>query len=181
MLDYTIFLIAISLAIDCFIVSITLVSTQKISKKNFVIISTHFGIFQGGMTFIGFLLGNSLLHIIEGFDHWIAFGLLSIIGLKMFFSSSKKEKGLVERVSYMTIILLSIATSIDALAMGVTFSIVDGSIIFKSIIIGFFSILLSAIGLIIGNRIKKHKFHYLGWIGGLVLIGLGIKVLIEHL
>ena len=181
MLDYTIYLIALSLAIDCFIVSIALVSAFPLSKKLFYGVPIHFGVFQGGMTLIGFLLGSTFIHIIQGFDHWIAFGLLFLVGIKMISESFRKKKKTFNKVSYLTILILSVATSIDALAIGVTFSIIDGSILLKSVIIGVFSVALSFIGLSLGKRIKKYKFHYLGLIGGLVLIGLGIKIVVEHL
>jgi putative Mn2+ efflux pump MntP len=181
MLDYTIYLIALSLAIDCFIVSITLASTLKLSRIYYYLIPIHFGIFQGGMALIGYFLGSSFLDLIKEFDHWIAFGLLFIVGTKMIIESFQRKKKSYSKVSYLLVIILSIATSIDALAIGITFSIIDGMILQKSLIIGAFSLILTTFGLIIGKRIKKFKFQNLGIIGGLVLIGIGVKILVEHL
>lgn len=180
MVNFTIYLIALSLAVDCFVVSICISSAFKLSKLAYLKIPFHFGLFQGLMTLIGFYLGLSLLQIIQGFDHWIAFGLLFLIGAKMIFESFKKRKQL-PKITYPTIIILSIATSIDALAIGVTFSFIDEPILIKSIIIGLGSLLLSLIGLSLGKRLKKFNLNYLGLIGGLVLIGIGVKVLIQQL
>ena len=180
MIDYVIYLIALSLAIDCFVVSIAIASSKKINKKEYFSIPFHFGLFQGGMTLLGFYLGLSFLNIIETFDHWIAFGLLFLVGTKMIIDSFKREKRY-GKLSYLAIIILSIATSIDALAIGISFSIINGAILMKALIIGFFSLTLSLIGLSIGKKLANFKFHYLGIIGGVVLIGLGIKVLFEHL
>lgn len=180
MVDLTIYLIALSLAVDCFIVSICISSVSKLSKKLYLKIPLHFGLFQGTMTLMGFYLGLSFLKIIRGFDHWIAFGLLFLVGIKMILESFNKEKKFT-KITYPTIILLSIATSIDALAIGVTFSIIDGAILMKSFIIGLFSIILSIIGLSLGKRLTHFKLNYLEIMGGLVLIGIGIKVLLQHL
>jgi len=180
MADLTPYLIALSLAVDCFIVSICISSAFKLNKKIYLKIPFHFALFQGGMTLIGFFLGLSFLKIIQGFDHWIAFGLLCLVGIKMILESFKKDKKL-SKITYLTIIFLSIATSIDALAIGVMFSIINGAILMKSLIIGLFSLILSLIGLLLGKRLKEYKLNYLGIIGGLVLIGIGIKVLLQHL
>ena len=181
MIDYVIYLIALSLAIDCFVVSIAIASSKKINKKEYFRIPFHFGFFQGGMAVLGFYLGLSFLNIIETFDHWIAFGLLFLVGTKMIIDSFKREKRKYGKLSYWVIIILSIATSIDALAIGVSFSIINGAILMKALIIGFFSLILSLIGLSIGKKLANFKLHYLGIIGGLVLISIGIKILFEHL
>ena len=139
MVDLTLYLISLSLAVDCFIVSICISSVSKLGKKVYLKIPLHFGLFQGTMTLIGFYLGLSFLRIIQGFDHWIAFGLLFLVGIKMILESFKKEKKLA-KITYPTIIILSIATSIDALAIGVTFRIIDGAIMMKSMIIGLLSL-----------------------------------------
>lgn len=181
MIDYVIYLIALSLAIDCFVVSIAIASSKKINKKEYFSIPFHFGLFQGGLAVLGFYLGLSFLNIIETFDHWIAFGLLFLVGTKMIIDSFKKEKEKYGKLSYWVLIILSIAVSIDALAVGISFSIINGAILMNALIIGFFSLILSLIGLSIGKKLTKFNVHYLGIIGGLVLIGIGIKILFEHL
>ncbi|MAG08282.1 manganese efflux pump MntP [Candidatus Woesearchaeota archaeon] len=180
MVDITIYLIALSLAIDCFIVSICISSVSNLGNKINLKIPLHFALFQGGMTLIGFYLGLSSLKIIQNVDHWIAFGLLFFVGIKMIVESFKKDKK-INTLTYPTIILLSIATSIDALAIGVTFSIINGAIMMKALIIGLFSLILSLIGLSFGKRLKEFKLSYLEITGGLVLIGIGIKVLLQHI
>jgi manganese efflux pump family protein len=180
MLSYTIYLIALSLAVDCFVVSVCISSIRNLNKKEFFRIPFHFGLFQGGMTLIGFYLGLSFLKIIEDFDHWIAFLLLLFVGGRMIYQALKKEEK-IDKISYGIILLLSIATSIDALAIGITFSIINGAILMKALIIGIFSLVLSLIGLLIGKKLSCFNLHYLEIIGGLVLIGIGVNVLIEHM
>ena len=181
MFDWALYLIALSLAIDCFVVSICLGGTNKISLKNWINIPFHFGLFQGGMALIGFYLGVSFLGFIESFDHWVAFGLLFLVGGKMIYEAIREKCEVVQKISYSRVILLSVATSIDALAIGIAFSIIDGGIGIKALVIGIFSLVLSFVGLKIGNKLKSFKSNYLEFIGGIVLIGIGVKILLEHL
>jgi len=174
-------LIALGLAMDAFAVSITTGLALKEAKVNDALkMAVSFGLFQTIMPAVGWRIGISLRDFISGIDHWIAFGLLFLVGTKMIIDSFKREKRY-GKLSYLAIIILSIATSIDALAIGISFSIINGAILMKALIIGFFSLTLSLIGLSIGKKLANFKFHYLGIIGGVVLIGLGIKVLFEHL
>lgn len=182
MIDYTIYLIALILAIDCFVVAITLSSNFKVSKRFKYLLPIHFSFFHAGMVLLGFLLGTNLLKIIHGFDHWIAFGLLGFVGINMSIESfKKKNKKHPEKLSYIYILVLSIATSIDAVAIGIAFSMLQGNIFYESIIIGIFSMVLTILGIILGINLKKHKLHYLGFIGGLVLITLGTRILLQHI
>jgi manganese efflux pump family protein len=180
-MDITIILIAISLAIDCFVISVCINSINKLKKLEYIRLPMHFGLFQLFMTVIGYYLGSSFRIYIDSFDHWIAFLLLVLIGIKMIIDSLKKECKVINKLDEKTLIGLSVATSIDALAIGIAFSMIDGGIIINSIIIGLFAFGLSLIGLLIGRKIRKFNIGFIGIIGGLVLIGIGIRVLLTHM
>ncbi len=180
----TIVLIAIGLAMDCFAVSLGLgCSTIKKDARTIFRISFHFGFFQGMMTFLGWLAGNSIVDLIKNFDHWIAFGLLAWVGIKMMRESfsTKEEDDPCNPSRGRTLIMLSIATSIDALAVGLSLALVDGSILVSSLIIGVTSVLLSILGIFIGGRLGSKFGKRMELIGGLVLIGIGLRVLLSHL
>ncbi|MFA5856081.1 MAG: manganese efflux pump MntP family protein [Candidatus Pacearchaeota archaeon] len=177
MIDFTVYLIAISLVIDCFAVCVCISGIKKLKTKHYFEIPLHFAFFQSFMTIIGFYIGISLLDLIKEIDHWIAFILLSIIGIKMIWESRDGECKIISDLSEKTMIILSISTSIDALVMGITFSIVDGPIWYKSLIIGIFTLVFSILGLILGKRLRRFKVGHVGFLGGIVLIGIGLKIL----
>ncbi len=179
----TIMLIALSLAMDAFAVSIS--SGVSIKKQRFnhaLRIALFFGAFQAIMPLIGWLTGLKLKDFISGFDHWVAFGLLFFIGLKMIYESTKLE---VEKKdgppSIYLLLLLSIATSIDALAIGFSFALLEVSIITPILIIGTITFILSFLGVLVGNKIGHLFESKMEFIGGLVIIFIGFKILIEHL
>ncbi len=181
-MDYLILLlIAVSLALDCFTVSACITSVKKIQRKNYLIVPLHFGLFQLFMTLIGFYFGLSFKNMIEGFDHWVAFGLLSIIGIKMIVESVKGANKSIDIHSEFNIIMLSIATSIDALVIGLAFSFNGSGIFVPALIIGIISFLISLIGLLLGKKIHDLRIGYIGVLGGIILIGIGIKTLISHI
>ncbi len=178
-----IFLIAIGLAMDALAVSITYGITVKQQKINNAFkIGLSFGSFQTFMPFIGWLAGLSLRGLISGVDHWIAFGLLSLIGGKMIYESTKiggdKE---IKSLNVFVLLLLSIATSIDALAVGLSFAFLKIAIATPIIIIGVVTFVLSFLGVLLGNRLGHFFESKVEILGGLILIGIGIKILIEHL
>jgi len=177
-------LIAIGLSMDAFAVSVTLgMSAQKPSFKQYLIPGLYFGFFQALMPLIGYFTGALFSEKIQAFEHWIAFGLLSIIGANMIKESfSKKEKINDEnKFKFLNMLLLAIATSIDALAVGVTFAFFKINIYIAIAIIGFTTFCISIIGVKIGN-IFGIKFKSKAELaGGIILVGLGIKILIEHL
>jgi putative Mn2+ efflux pump MntP len=180
----SILLISLGLAMDAFAVSITSGITIKYLKIRYALkIALFFGFFQAIMPVIGWLLGVSVRHAISGFDHWIAFGLLSIIGCKMIYESFKlqSDKEKIDPQNIYILFILSIATSIDALAIGLSLSFLKVAIIFPAIIIGLVTFLLSFLGVHIGNRIGHFFEKKIEMIGGLVLIGIGFKILVEHL
>jgi len=168
---------------DAFAVSISNgIIVQKDKLKLALKLGLFFGGFQAIMPLIGWLAGFSFKEMISDIDHWIAFGLLLIIGLKMIYESfgmdSEQEK---KDLSYYTIIILSIATSIDALAVGVSFVFLKVDIILPVILIGIITFVMSFLGVFLGNKFGKLFGSKIEIIGGLVLIGIGTKILIEHL
>jgi len=176
-------LIAFGLAMDSFSVSIAngmATKTFKISKT--LTIALFFGFFQGLMPIFGWLAGESIADYISAFDHWVAFGLLTIIGAKMIYGSiTNKPNNFLRAYSIKVILLLSIATSIDALAVGLSFSFLNISIFFPSIIIGVITFFLSFLGIYVGKRFGKILKNRIEILGGLILIIIGLKILLEHI
>ena len=180
----TILLIALGLAMDCFAVSLG-IGTSPVEKDARTVfrITFHFGLFQGLMTFLGWLAGSSVVNLISRFDHWIAFILLAWVGVRMIRESLSKteEDNPCNPSRGKTLVMLSVATSIDALAVGLSLAFVDGSILVSSLVIGITSLLLSLFGLFIGGKLGCKFGKRMELIGGLVLIGIGIRVLLSHL
>ena len=135
------------------------------------------------MTYFGWLAGSSIASLIERFDHWIAFALLAWVGARMMkesFANGEKEDPC-NPSRGKTLVMLSLATSIDALAVGLSLALVNGSIVFDSLLIGAISLLFSLAGLAIGNRLGCKFGKRMELVGGLVLVGIGIRVLLSHL
>jgi putative Mn2+ efflux pump MntP len=181
---FTIIVIAVGLAIDAFAVSIVSGSAYKqLHVKHALRMAVFFGGFQAVMPLLGFLAGLSVKEYIESYDHWIAFGLLSAVGGKMIYESFKM-KSIDEKFdpsNLFVLLILSIATSIDALAIGITLSLITNSIILAVIIIGLVTFVLSYFGVYIGKRFGHFFENKIEAVGGIILIGLGVKILFEHL
>ena len=175
--------IALALAMDSFAVSITSgVTIKKLKVGNALKIALLFGFFQGFMPVIGWLAGTSLRTFISGFDHWVAYGLLSFIGLKMIYESFKLESAEKEgKLNSYVLLVLAIVTSIDALAVGISFAFLKIAIITPVIVIGIITFLLSFIGVFIGNKIGPFFENKVEFLGGLILVAIGVRILIEHL
>jgi putative Mn2+ efflux pump MntP len=180
----TISVIALGLAMDAFAVSITSGITLKdLRIRNAATIALFFGSFQAFMPLIGWLAGLSARAFITGVDHWIAFGLLSLIGCKMIYESTKlgPDENKLDPLNILVLLFLAIATSIDALAVGLSLSFLKIAIFTPALIIGAITFLLSFFGVFLGN-ISGHFFeNKIEIIGGLILIGIGIKIVIEHI
>lgn len=178
------FLIALGLALDAFSVAIVGgVTTGRPRLRDAFKIAGFFGLFQGIMPWIGWEAGGLMADIITGVDHWIAFVLLCMIGLHMILESVKpgsRAKSL-NLVNVRTLLLLSIATSIDALAVGVGLAFVETTIIRTAVIIGLVTFALSLVGYYIGNKIGRVGGDKVRILGGVILIGIGLRILIEHL
>jgi putative Mn2+ efflux pump MntP len=184
-----IWLIAISLAMDCFAVSIaTGVFLKRICWNVMIRTALAFGVFQMAMTLIGWAGASYFSKAIEDIDHWIAFGLLLFLGIRMILESfKKKEDRTLDPTKWNITIIEAIATSIDAVAVGISFAFLGfggsgKSILGASIIIGLVAFVMSWVGLFGGLMCGKsfaEKIRAELW-GGLILIGIGIKILIEH-
>ena len=169
---------------DAFAVSVA--NGLIINKKkyfNAFIFGFSFGLFQMVMPIIGWAAGYSVKHLIQTFDHWIAFGLLSLIGSKMIYEAFQIEK--IEKnessITLSVLLGLSVATSIDALAVGLSFAFLNIAIIIPAIIIGVVTFIMSYLGVLIGNRFGHVFEKRIEILGGLILIAIGFKILMEHL
>ena len=179
-----ILLIAVGLSMDAFAVSITLgLSVDKPKLKEIFIPGIYFGFFQAFMPTMGFFAGIYFANKIQDFDHWIAFVLLGIIGGKMIMDSlsKKEEKPNENPFQFMKMFALAVATSIDALAVGITFAFFKVNILKAAIIIGLVTFFISITGVKIGNAFGMKYKSKAEFTGGAVLVLLGIKILIEHL
>lgn len=178
---YEIFLIGCGLSADAFAVSICKgLSFDKMSIKKSIIIGLYFGVFQALMPLLGYTIGEYFEYLIKSIDHWIVFVLLFIIGVNMIKESNKEEKEN-DSINIREMLMLAIATSIDAFSVGITFSLFEINIISSVILIGITTFILSFIGVLLGfkfgNKYKKISQR----IGGILLIIIGIKVLLEHI
>ena len=180
---FTILTLSVGLAMDAFAVSICKgLAMKSMSWKKAIIIGGYFGFFQGLMPLIGYLLGSTFKDYITSVDHWIAFGLLLLIGFSMIKEAlSKEEENVNDSVSFRVMIVLAIATSIDALAIGVTFALVDAPLLLAILSIGIITFFLSILGVKIGNVFGIRYKAKAELAGGIVLILLGFKILLEHL
>jgi putative Mn2+ efflux pump MntP len=176
--------VAVGLAMDAFAVSVvTGAAYKELHIKHTLRMAAFFGGFQAFMPAMGYLAGQTINKFIEGYDHWAAFAILAVIGIKMIYESFKiKEERKTMHPADLTMLLaLAIATSIDALAVGITLSLITKSIAEAVIIIGIVTFILSCVGVSIGKRFGHFFESGIEAIGGLVLIGLGLKILLQHL
>lgn len=175
-------LIAIGLSMDAFAVSICKgLSVSRVRAKHAAVAGLYFGGFQALMPLIGFLLGVQFSSLIESFDHWIAFVLLGIIGINMIRESCECGDELNNSFAFSSMFPLAVATSIDALAVGVTFAFLKVNILPAVIFIGVTTFILSAVGIKIGNIFGLKYKSKAEKLGGIVLILMGIKILLDHL
>ena len=182
------FLLGVGLSMDAFAVSVCKgLGMRKLDKKQALIIGLYFGGFQALMPFIGWLLGSQFQQYITSIDHWIAFILLGFIGGKMMVEAVREwnEEETVEvmdaPIDHKNMFVLAVATSIDALAVGITFAFLNTPIIEAITIIGITTMVLSIIGVIVGNFFGSRYKSKAEFIGGLILVLLGLKILLEHL
>ena len=177
------FVIAVGLSMDAFAVSICKgLSVRRLKPRHNLICGLYFGGFQALMPVIGWLLGRQFESLIKSIDHWIAFALLVLIGANMISEAVKnEEENLNDSFSPKTMLPLAVATSIDALAVGVTFAFLDVSIVPAVSMIGATTFILSAVGVKIGNVFGTKYKSKAELVGGIVLIAMGVKILIEHL
>ena len=181
---FSLFMISIGLAMDAFAVSVTNgISVSRFNTKDAFKMSTYFGFFQFLMPLIGYALGISISGYIKSFDHWIAFFLLCAIGINMIKESFDKdcEKDIKKQLTNKLLFLQAIATSIDALAVGISLALLDINIIFSSCVIGIVAFVFSFVGGKLGKKMSCFLKSKAELAGGIILILLGLKILIEHL
>jgi putative Mn2+ efflux pump MntP len=180
----SILLIALALSMDAFSVAIGLGAAAKKQTTGAVLrLAAAFGIFQFVMPIIGWLLGKTVVSYISKYDHWIAFALLVIVGLHMikeYFEKEEKERTK-DPTKGWSLLILSIATSIDALAVGVSLAVLDTKIYYPSAVIGIVCFIITALGMIFGQKLSKLLGKKAVLVGGLVLIAIGIKIVVEHM
>lgn len=181
-------LMGIGLSMDAFAVSICKgLGMSRLNRKQAVVIGLYFGGFQALMPFIGWLLGSQFQRYITSIDHWIAFILLGLIGGKMIVEAVKgwNEEDVVEvedkPINHKNMLVLAIATSIDALAVGITFAFLGTPILEAITIIGITTMLISIAGVVVGNFFGGKYKNKAELAGGLILVLLGVKILFEHL
>ena len=185
----TLLLMGVGLALDAFAVSICKgLSMKKVKWQHGVVIGLFFGGFQALMPFIGWLLGSQFEQYITKVDHWIAFGLLGIIGGKMLFEAIKGDEEEececgknIEKLDIKELFILAIATSIDALAVGITFAFLKYPVGKAVTIIGVVTFVISVAGVYIGNFFGARFKKKAEIAGGIILVGIGVKILLEHL
>jgi len=178
------FLLAVGVSMDAFAVAVCKgLAMKKASLKSQAIVGAWFGGFQGLMPLIGFLLGTLFAAAIEAIDHWVAFGLLGIIGFNMLkeaFSSEEEEAN--ADLSFKTMFIMAVATSIDALAVGISLAMAGNvNIVMAVSLIGATTFTLSAMGVKVGNVFGSRFESKAQIAGGIILILLGLKILLEHL
>ena len=176
------FLIAVGLSMDAFAVSICKgLSVKKLSPKHALLVGVYFGGFQFLMPVIGYLLGFRFEHLITNIDHWIAFVLLAFIGGNMIKESFGKSEELNDDFGFKTMFLMAVATSIDALAVGISFAFLGVDIVTAALLIGATTFVLSGAGIFVGNIFGSKYKSKAELAGGIVLILIGAKILLEHL
>lgn len=179
--------IAVGLAVDCFTVSLCIGSSPRpLTFRSIFRVSFHFGLFQGGMAFLGWLLGTSLVQLLTRVDHWIALLLLTWVGGRMIIEGvsaheASPEESCEDRSRGISLILLSIATSIDSLGVGLSLAFIDAEITSASLLIGITSLILSVVGLLGGRRIGQRFGKRAEVIGGIVLVIIGLRIAISHI
>lgn len=179
----TLFITAVGLSMDAFAVSICKgLAMKKLSLKKACLVGLWFGGFQALMPLTGYLLGSRFEQYVTSIDHWIAFVLLTLIGLSMIKEAlSKEEDTANDSLDIKTMFLLAIATSIDALAVGVTYAFLKVDIVPAVCFIGIITFLLSVTGVKVGNVFGTRYKAKAEIFGGIILIAMGIRILVEHL
>ncbi len=178
--------IAVALAMDAFAVAIAVgISLKSIHYRQVFRLAWHFGLFQAMMPVIGWAAGTTVRSHIQDYDHWIAFALLTLVGGNMlreaFFGDEEENGAGKDATRGLTLVVLSVATSIDALAVGLSMAMLKVDIILPSVIIGIVAALLSTIGLFIGNKLGEKFGKRMEIIGGVILVTIGIRVVLSHL
>jgi putative Mn2+ efflux pump MntP len=181
-----IFALAVALALDAFAVAVVSgISLKDVSLRQFFRLSWHFGLFQALMTVIGWSAGLSVRAYVEKYDHWVAFGLLVFVSINMLrsaFGKSEKSSSREDPTKGAKLVLLSVATSIDALAVGFGLAFIHVPIWFPALVIGITALIFTAAGLLLGSRVGRYFLlqRYAEFAGAGVLLAIGVNILHEH-
>jgi manganese efflux pump family protein len=181
----SLFAVAIALAMDAFAVAIvTGITLQPLTRKHVFRLAFHFGLFQALMPMIGWAAGHAVYDYIAAVDHWIAFGLLAFVGGKMIWGAlhgDDDHKYSTDPTSGWTLVVLSVATSIDALAVGLSLAMIGSTIFVPALVIGLVAAAFTATGMVLGRRIGALWGQRVEILGGVILLAIGVKIVIEHL
>jgi putative Mn2+ efflux pump MntP len=181
----SILIIALGLSADCFAVALS----ASIAKKTLPLvqgfrIALSFGVFQAAMTIIGWLTGRTIIDFISSYDHWLVFGLLLFVGGRMIlesFHEKEEREARTDITKWHFLLLLSIATSLDALAVGLSFAFLEVNLTMASITIGVVALIITFFGFFAGKKLGALVGKRAEIIGGIILIGIGLRILLEHL
>ncbi len=178
--------IACALAMDAFAVAIVAgLTLNPLMKRQIFRLAFHFGLFQALMPVIGWSAGRAVYRYISEFDHWVAFGLLALIGGRMLWGAllEKKEdkKSVDDPTSGMNLILLSVATSIDAMAVGLSLAMIGSAVLVPALVIGLVAAAFTVTGMLLGRRMGSLWGKRVEAFGGCILVAIGIKILMEHM
>jgi manganese efflux pump family protein len=181
---YAVLLIALGLSMDCFAVALGISTcARRLSFARFLRVPIAFGLFQAGMNLLGWLVGQAISGLIAPFDHWVAFVVLVFVGLRMLWEArggEENEKRL-DITNWWLLLTLAVATSLDSLAVGLSFAFLRYSIMLAAFIIGLAAFLVSTLGFIVGRKAGEVIGHRAELAGGLVLILIGLRILLSHL
>lgn len=178
--------LAAALAMDAFAVAVVAGLTVKpLTKRHVFRLAFHFGLFQGLMPILGWAAGIAIHQFIAAFDHWIAFGLLAFVGGRMIWGALFGDEETIDSSSDPTtgwsLVILSIATSIDALAVGLTLGVIGSTILVPVLVIGIVAAGFTVLGMFLGRRIGSGWGKRVEVLGGVILLGIGVKIVLEHL
>ena len=182
---FSIVLIAVSLSLDCFAVSVAgSISMRTVSRSQVLRVALAFGLFQAGMLVIGWQVGQAVVDIIETFAHWLAFGLLALVGARMIkesLESDDEDHPGTDITRGFALLSLSVATSIDSLAVGLSLGFLESRLMLAAVTIGSVAFLFTAGGFYFGERIGSLLGRRAEVVGGIVLIGLGIRIVVTEI
>ena len=183
---FELFVLAVGLCMDSFAVSLTSgVLLKPLTLSRVLKIAAFMAVFQGAMPLIGWFLGIGFKNYIEAYDHWVAFGVLLFLGMKMIYEGwlrkGESEPCCIDPADTRTLVGLSLATSIDALAVGISFAFLNMTMIAPTIVIAGVTFAFSLVGVYIGRQFGRRIHNFAEVVGGVILIGIGVKILLEHL
>jgi putative Mn2+ efflux pump MntP len=176
-------LISVGLAMDAMAVSLGIGTAGQIpTRRGKIRLAAHLGIFQSGMTLLGWLAGETIVEYVKAFDHWIAFGLLLYVSVNLIRSGLSKERKAFDQdpSTGKVLVLLSVATSIDAFAVGLSIALLDVSLLLSVAMIGLVAFLLSALGLFAGIRLGEAFGKRMEIAGGAILLIIGVRIVVTH-